>query len=106
MVDEGQSKGQRRIETCVNVGTGMVLAYIVAQLLTYFEPTIQTYIYTKFVFQVEPVSNIFTTCVFTFFSIARGLMWRNFFNKLMVWLSRGLPLLQAIKMSFKRNSRL
>ncbi|MBC7954082.1 MAG: hypothetical protein H7Z12_19970 [Rhodospirillaceae bacterium] len=59
------------VEQLFNVGSGMVLALIVGQL-----------VYPLFGYQVSLADNLGLTAIFTIVSVIRGFVWRRVFNYL------------------------
>lgn len=76
----GQSKLHSAIEMIVNIGSGMIIAYGVNQLMAYYAGFIASYIWPGFHFELSMSSNIFTTVVLTVVSVLRGYCWRRAFN--------------------------
>lgn len=78
----GQSRKHAALEQIVNVGSGMLLAFLISQGAAYFEPWIQEHIWSGFVWNVGVGSNAAMTIVLTFVSMGRGYGWRRAFNRL------------------------
>ena len=66
-----QSKLESLIEQICNVGSGMILAFTIAQLI----------LWPALGLQVSPNENMVITIVLTFVSVVRGYIWRRIFNK-------------------------
>lgn len=64
-----QSRTMSLVETVANVGSGVVTAVAVGQL-----------IYPLFGYAVSVADNFLITCAFTVVSVARGYAWRRLFN--------------------------
>lgn len=76
-----QSRKHSFIESCLNVASGMVIAFVISQLAHVFEAEIQKYIWTGFTWNVSAGSNAVMTVILTVVSISRGYAWRRHFNK-------------------------
>lgn len=76
-----QSKRHSLLEACLNVFSGMVIAFIISQLAHCYEAEIQRYIWSGFVWNLSVGSNIIVTVVLTIVSIIRGYIWRRIFNR-------------------------
>ena len=76
-----QTKRHSIIESCLNVASGMVIAFIISQLAHLYEQDIQKYIWSGFVWKISAGSNIIMTIIFTIVSVIRGYTWRRYFNK-------------------------
>lgn len=75
-----QSRKYSLIESCLNVLSGMLIAFIISQLAQEFEKQIQEYIWTGFTWEVSIGSNAIMTVILTIVSICRGYAWRRHFN--------------------------
>lgn len=65
-----QSRAMSLVEQLCNVGSGMLLALVVGQL-----------VYPLFGYPVSVSDNFALTAVFTAVSIVRGYVWRRIFNR-------------------------
>ena len=63
-----QTKRHSIIESCLNVASGMVIAFIISQLAHLYEQDIQKYIWSGFVWKISAGSNIIMTIIFTIVS--------------------------------------
>lgn len=77
-----QSKKGSITEACINVFSGMLIAFTISQLAHTYEGEIQKYIWKGFEWNVTAASSAMMTIVFTMVSVVRGYAWRRFFNKL------------------------
>jgi hypothetical protein len=68
-----QSRFESFIEQVCNIGSGMILAYMVMQLI--LAPLLHI--------GITPMQNIWTTTSLTIVSVIRGYVWRRVFNKRM-----------------------
>lgn len=68
-----QTKLESAIEQICNVGSGMVIAYAVMELI--LAPALGI--------GITPMQNVWTTIVLTIVSVIRGYCWRRIFNKRM-----------------------
>jgi len=75
-----QSKRHSLAESCMNVASGMIIAFAVSQLAHTFQHEIQEYIWKGFEWNISAGSNAVMTTVFTIISIVRGYAWRRHFN--------------------------
>ena len=75
-----QSRKHSIAESCANVFSGMVIAFIISQLAHVYEAEIQKYIWTRFEWKISASSNIVMTLILTVVSILRGYAWRRHFN--------------------------
>lgn len=80
--EAGQSKRHSMLEAATNVLSGMLIALTISQLAHVFEPQIQKYIWKDFVWKLTLSSNIVMTTTLTVVSVARGYVWRRYFNKI------------------------
>lgn len=76
-----QTKRQSMTEACLNVFTGMIIAFAISQYAHYFESQIQKYIWKGFEWHISAGSNVIMTMIFTIVSISRSYIWRRHFNK-------------------------
>ena len=76
-----QTKRQSIIESCLNVFSGMVIAFAISQIAHVFEPQIQKYIWKGFEWSISAGSNAIMTTLLTLISVVRGYAWRRHFNK-------------------------
>lgn len=76
-----QSKKHSFIESCLNVFSGMVIAFGVSQLFYIFQTQIKQYIWSGFEWHISTGSNMLVTTVLTVISISRGYAWRRYFNR-------------------------
>lgn len=76
-----QTRKHSFIESTTNVASGIVIAFAISQLAHWFEPQIQRYIWSGFVWQVSAGSNAIMTLILTLVSIIRGYAWRRHFNR-------------------------
>ena len=83
-----QSRRHSFIESCANVASGMLIAFIISQLAHMFQHQIQHYIWSEFVWNISAGSNIVMTVILTVVSVIRGYAWRRHFNGKM---TRKLP---------------
>jgi uncharacterized membrane protein len=67
-----QSKKESIIEALLNVGSGMLIAFLIMQFI--LAPTLGV--------QISPGQNGIVTIVLTVVSICRGYLWRRMFNKI------------------------
>ena len=87
-----QSKLESLIEQLCNVGSGMIIAYTMMQLVLAPLLTIN----------ITPSENVVVTIVLTIVSVTRGYFWRRFFNRKLYhvwadWLVSRFPSLKRIK---------
>lgn len=75
-----QSKKHSIIESCTNVASGMIIAFLLSQLAHWFEPEIQKYIWAGFEWHISAGSNAVMTTILTVVSVCRGYAWRRYFN--------------------------
>ncbi len=75
-----QTRRQSVTESCLNVLSGMVIAFFISQLAHWCEPQIQKYIWKEFTWSISTGSNIVMTTILTMISVARGYAWRRHFN--------------------------
>lgn len=68
-----QTKLESAIEQICNVGSGMIIAYAIMELV--LAPTLGI--------GITPMQNVWTTIVLTVVSVLRGYVWRRIFNKRM-----------------------
>jgi hypothetical protein len=66
-----QSKTESLVEQLCNIGSGMILAYLIMELVLI--PTLGI--------GMSPLQNVGTTVVLTIVSVIRGYVWRRFFNR-------------------------
>ena len=76
-----QSKRHSFIESCANVFSGMVIAFIISQLAHIFQHQIQQYVLSGFIWNLSAGSNAVMTIILTVISVVRGYVWRRHFNK-------------------------
>lgn len=76
-----QTRRQSIIESCLNVFSGMVIAFVISQLAHVYEPQIQKYIWSGFVWNLSAGSNAIMTVILTGLSVIRGYAWRRHFNR-------------------------
>ena len=76
-----QSKRHSLIESCMNVASGMLIAFLISQLAVVFEHEIQKYVWSSFKWDVSAGSNVIMTVLLTVVSVIRGYAWRRHFNK-------------------------
>lgn len=76
-----QSKKHSFIEACLNVLSGMLIAFVISQLAHTFEAEIQRWIWTGFTWGISAGSNAIVTIVLTIVSVIRGYAWRRHFNR-------------------------
>ncbi len=76
-----QSSKGSMVEAFCNVGSGMFVAYIIAQILSLAAPLIQMYIMPSFDFHISAETNLITTPIFTVVSMLRSWGWRRVFVK-------------------------
>ena len=67
-----QNKKQSAVESMVNIGSGMVIAWLIMQFV--LAPILGIII--------TPGENVIVTIVLTVVSVCRSYIWRRFFNKL------------------------
>lgn len=67
-----QSKKESIIEALLNVGSGMLIAFLIMQFI--LAPMLGV--------QISPGQNGIVTIVLTIVSICRGYLWRRMFNKI------------------------
>jgi membrane protein implicated in regulation of membrane protease activity len=67
-----QSKKLSILEAMVNVGSGMVIAWVIMQYI--LAPLLEI--------KISPADNTIVTIVLTGVSIARGYLWRRYFNSM------------------------
>lgn len=79
-----QTKRMSIIESLCNVFSGIVIAFVISQLFSFFEKEIQIYIWSGFKWQISASSNAVVTVVLTVVSIIRGYLWRRAFNRLLI----------------------
>jgi ABC-type polysaccharide/polyol phosphate export permease len=79
-----QSRKHSLLESCMNVFSGMLIAFFISQAAHEFEHTIQQYIWAGFEWKISAGSNIIMTTILTAVSIFRGYVWRRHFNKRLV----------------------
>lgn len=79
-----QSRRHSLLESCMNVFSGMLIAFLISQAAHEFEQQIQTYIWSGFEWKITAGSNIIMTVILTVISISRGYAWRRHFNGKMV----------------------
>lgn len=77
----GQSRAAALVETAVNIGSGMILAFMASQLAAIYSDQIAYYIWSGFSWEITASSNAVMTVVFTVISVARSYFWRRLFNK-------------------------
>lgn len=77
----GQNKRHSIVEALLNTFTGMIVGFTVSQLAHFYQPEIQHYIWSDFVWELSVKSNIIMTCILTCCSIVRGYIWRRIFNR-------------------------
>ncbi len=77
-----QTKRHSIIESCTNVASGMLIAFVISQLAHWFEPQIKQYLFSGFEWHISVGSNLIMTTVLTVVSVFRGYAWRRYFNKL------------------------
>lgn len=78
-----QSRKHSILEACVNVISGMAIAFMISQLAHEFQGVIKSYIWSGFEWNITAGSNIVMTTVFTVVSIIRSYAWRRHFNKVL-----------------------
>ena len=76
-----QSRRHSLLESCLNVTSGMMIAFVISQLAHEFAPQIRQYIWSGFEWNISAGSNIIMTAVLTIVSISRGYAWRRHFNR-------------------------
>lgn len=76
-----QSRRHSFIESCTNVASGMLIAFVISQLAHVFQHDIQKYVWAGFTWDISPGSNIIMTTILTIVSVIRGYMWRRHFNR-------------------------
>ena len=64
-----QSRSMSAVETCANVGTGLLVSFGLGSI-----------VYPAFGFPVTPAQNLGIVLIFTIASILRGYLWRRLFN--------------------------
>ena len=69
------------LECCLNVASGMLIAFVISQLADVFEQEIRMYLWSGFVWNISAGSNIIMTILLTVISVLRGYAWRRYFNK-------------------------
>lgn len=79
-----QSKRHSFIESCMNVFSGMLIAFMISQTAHVLQDEIRQYIWSGFVWNVSATSNMIMTVILTIVSIARGYAWRRHFNRRLV----------------------
>ncbi len=70
-----QTRRQSAIESCVNIGSGMVIAWSVTQFLAWSK-------LFGLEIHISPGSNIVLTIILTVVSAVRSYYWRRYFNNL------------------------
>lgn len=70
-------------EQCLNVGSGMIIAWTLSQLAHILAPYINLFLAAIninyiFVWNISPSSNLIMTIVLTIVSICRGYAWRRY----------------------------
>jgi hypothetical protein len=75
-----QSKKHSLIESCLNVFSGMMIAFMISQLAHMFQAEIKQYIWSGFEWNISVGTNLMMTTVLTIVSISRGYAWRRYFN--------------------------
>lgn len=75
-----QSRKHSALEAVLNVGSGMLLAFVISQLAAHNEQFIQTWIWSGFHWSISAESNAFMTVVLTAVSMSRSYAWRRTFN--------------------------
>ncbi len=78
-----QTRRQSIIESCLNVFSGMAIAFVISQLAHIFEPQIKKYIWAGFEWHISAGSNLIMTSILTVISVVRGYTWRRHFNKVL-----------------------
>lgn len=76
-----QSRKHSLVESCMNVLSGMMLAFLISQMAHEFQYEIQRYIWAGFRWEISGGSNAVMTALLTIVSIVRGYAWRRYFNK-------------------------
>lgn len=76
-----QTKLLSALESILNVGTGMILAFTISSAANYYEAEIQRYIYSDFNWDISLTSNLIVTTTLTIVSFTRGYIWRRIFNR-------------------------
>ena len=99
-MNKGQTKFQTVLEVSTNTGSGILLAYWIAQALSFFEPQIQM-VWSEFEFHIGYKTNMITTPIFTLASVVRGLLWRRFFNWAMLITNEGKSVLSELRNKFR-----
>lgn len=77
-----QTKKHSIIESCSNVASGMLIAFLISQLAHIFESEIQIYLWSGFEWKISAGSNAAMTILLTLISVMRGYAWRRYFNKI------------------------
>ena len=75
-----QSRRHSFLESCVNVASGMFIAFVISQIAHIFQHEIQKYIWSGFEWNISVGSNIVMTVILTVVSVVRGYAWRRHFN--------------------------
>lgn len=68
---KGQSRRMSLVEQVINIGSGLVLALMVGQI-----------VYPLYGYPVTLRDNLALSVIFTVVSIVRGYVWRRIFNRL------------------------
>lgn len=76
-----QSKRHSLLEACLNVFSGMVIAFGISFLAHRYEAVIQQYVWSGFKWDIGVGSNVIMTVVFTVVSVLRSYAWRRHFNR-------------------------
>lgn len=76
-----QSRRHSFIESCMNVFSGIIIAFAISQLAHTFQHEIQKYVWAGFVWNISAGSNMLMTLILTIVSVLRGYAWRRHFNK-------------------------
>lgn len=76
----GQSRKHSAVESCCNIFSGMLVAFVISQLAHELQPLIREYIWSKFEWELSVGSNIIMTVILTFISVIRSYLWRRTFN--------------------------
>lgn len=76
-----QSKRHSLLESCLNVASGMLIAFLISQLAHTFQQEIKQYIWAGFEWNISAGSNLVMTTILTIVSVLRGYAWRRHFNR-------------------------
>ncbi len=75
-----QTKRHSLLESCMNVISGMAIAFTLSQVAHEFQAGIRDYIWSGFEWNISAGTNIVMTIILTIVSVVRGYMWRRYFN--------------------------